>query len=196
MDMAKNDKDLDKALNKAIDDILKDYKGAMREAVKFAAKKTEADMMNKAKNCLQEYYDNFEPNAYKRTHILQYAFLPYSKIQYGDDKISGSVGVQYDAETLEQYIGEPSMYLGSNGMPKVKHVGYYGSSNYQPVDAWWVIDNYLNGIHPTTDGKYTYIEIVDPVSPNRKMDEFIKNYAKTFDTNVFNGLLDQIAKKM
>ena len=194
--MAKNDKNLDKALSNAIDDILKDYKSAMKGAIEFAAKEAEKDLMKKAKNCLIEYYANYDQVQYDRTYILQHAFLPYSNIKNGKDKISGSVGVQYDPSTLESYIGDPVIYIGRDGEPKVKHQGYYGSANYQPVDAWWVIDNYLNGVHPATDGAGIYYEIRDGVSPNQKMNSFIKEYAKTFDENVFLGILGQIAKKM
>lgn len=194
--MAKKSKNLDKAINDAVDDLLKDYKSAMKVAIEFAAKQTEEDFMNKAMSCLQEYYDNYDPNEYNRTHILQYAFLPYSNIRNGKDKIHGSIGVQYDASSLEAHIGDPVWHIGRDGELKVKHQGYYGSLNYQPVDAWWVIDNYLHGIHPTTDGKFTYIEIHDAISPNQKMEQFRKEYEKTFDENVLLGLLGQIAKKI
>ena len=200
--MAKNDKNLDNALSNAIDDLLKDYKGAMAEAIKFAAKQAENDLMKKAKTCLQEYYENYDPTErYERTHTLQYAFLPYSNIKYGQDKISGKVGVEYSPSMLEQMMLPPVYYQGRDGIQKIKHDGYYGSSNYQPVDAEWVISNYLNGIHPITNGGTTtesviYYEIIDAKSPNKKMNEFIKNYDKTFDENVLLGLLGQIAKKM
>jgi hypothetical protein len=194
MDMASNDKNLDLALSNAIDDMLKDYKNAMKDAVEFAAKEAGKDLMKKARTCLQEYYASREPEEYERINILQYAFLPYSKINYKDGKVTGSVGVEYDATTLELYIGDPIMYKSGDEM-KVKHVGYYGSEKHQPVDASWVIDNYLKGLHP--DGGDDYASFYrDQKSPNQKMDEYIKSYAKTFDENVLLGLMGQIAKKM
>ena len=202
MDMAKNDKNLDNALSNAIDDLLKDYRGAMKEAIKFAAEQAGKDLMTKAKTCLQEYYESYDPTErYDRTNTLQYAFLPYSQIKYGDDKVVGKVGVEYSASMLEQMMPSPVYYQGRDGTQKIKHEGYYGSSNYQPVDAVWVLDNYLRGIHPTTNGGSTsetaiYYEIFDAKSPNQKMNEFIKEYDKTFDENVLLGLLAQIAKKM
>ena len=193
--MAKNDKNFDLALNNAIDEVLKDYKGAMKEAVRSAIEEAQTDFMKKAVSCLQEYYDNFSPERYDRTDTLRHAFLPYLDIDEDEDKISGSVGVQYDALALERYIGDPPIYIGRDGNPKVKHIGYYGSAKYQPVDTWWVLYNYLNGIHP--DGSpdeegYT----VDYKSPNQKMEEYRKLYAKTFDENVLFGLFKQVAKKM
>ena len=194
--MAKNDKSLDKALSNVIDDVLKDYKGAMRYAVEFAAKIAEKDLMKKAKTCLQEYYDNRHPEQYDRTNTLQYAFLPYYKVDYKNDRVTGQVGVEYDPAALEAMMPPPIYYKGADGEQKIKHHGYYGSSKYQPVDASWVLENYLMGIHPTTDIDGVYIPIMDEKSPDQKMNEFIASYDKTFDENVLLGLLGQIAKKM
>ena len=200
--MAKNDKNLDKALSDAIDDLLKDYRSAMKEAIKFAAEQAGKDLMTKAKTCLQEYYDSYDPTErYERTNTLQYAFLPYHKVDYNEDKVVGKVGVEYSPTMLEQMMPSPSYYTGRDGTQKIRHEGYYGSSNYQPVDAAWVLDNYLRGVHPYTNGGNTsedtiYYEIYDAKSPNQKMDDFIKNYDKTFDENVLLGLLGQIAKKI
>ena len=198
--MAKKHKSFDAAAKSATEDLSKKYKNAMKEAVKVAAKQAEIDLMNKAKSCLEEYYDNYIPNRYDRTETLQYAFLPYSKIKFSEDKIRGSVGVEYSADMLAQFIDDPVYYIGMDGIPKIRHVGYYGSSNYQPVDAWWVISNYLRGVHPATNGATTsedveYYEIRDDKSPNKKMREFIKNYEQTFDENVLIELLAQIFKK-
>lgn len=194
--MANNDKNLDKALSNAIDDLLKDYKGAMKEAIKFAADEAGKDLMKKAKTCLQEYYDNRRPEQYDRTNTLQYAFLPYSKVYYGENKVVGQVGVEYDPTSLEAMMPTPVYYTGIDGTKKIRHQGYYGSEKYQPVDAMFVLDNYLMGIHPTTDADDTYIPIMDEKSPDKKMKEFIKAYDKTFDENVLLGLIGQIAKKM
>jgi hypothetical protein len=193
--MANNDKEFDLAFSNAIDEVLKDWKASMKEAVNSAVQEAQKDFMNKSLNCLQEYYNNHSPDVYDRTNTLRHAFLPYLDVKEKRDKIVGSVGVQYDASILEQYIGEPVMYMGRDGVPRIKHVGYYGSAKHQPVDAWWVLDNYLNGIHP--DGSANEEDyIVDYKSPNQKMDEYQKSYAKTFDENVLFGLLRQVAKKM
>jgi hypothetical protein len=200
--VAKNDKSLDLALSNAIDDLLRDYRGAMKEAIKFAAKQAEEDLMAKAKTCLQEYYESYDPTErYDRTKTLQYAFLPYSNIQYKQDSVVGKVGVEYEPLMIEMMMPNPVYYTGRDGSKKISHEGYYGSSNYQPVDASWVLDNYLKGIHPVTNGGRTsetaiYYEVYDVKSPNQKMNEFIKSYDKTFDENVLLALLGQIAKKM
>lgn len=189
--MAKNSKSLDKALSKAVDEILKDYKSAMTEAVRYAVKQAERDFMNRAYSCLEEYYNNFEPDVYERTETLRYAFLPYSNVKYGKDKITGQVGVEYSADMLEQMMPAPVYSMTG----QIKHKGYYGSEKHQPVDAWWVLENYLLGLHPDGgDDRESFI--VDDKSPNEKMNEFIEQYAATWDENVLAGLLAQVAKKM
>ena len=196
--MAKNDKSFEKATMAAIDELLKDGKTFMKEAIDFAVQQAKKDLMIKAKTCLQEYYDNYEPTRYERTETLQYAFLPYLHMTQQGDKISGQVGVEYDPSMLEAMMPDPVFRKNSG---KIKHEGYYGSSNYQPVDTEWVLDNYLRGIHPVTNGGTTsdttvYYEIFDDMSPNQKMEKYISNYNQTFDTNVLFGMLAQIAKKM
>lgn len=193
--MAKNDKGLDKALNNAIEDILKDWRGSVVTAIDYAIGRAEDDWMNKAKSCLSEYYNNYKPEDYDRINILQYAFLPYKDVKYGKDKVVGSIGVQYDASVLEAHIGDPVTYQGKDGSAKIKHTGYYGSAKHQPVDAWWVIQNYLLGLHP--DGGDDMMDFhIDNESPHSKMERYKKEYEKTFDQNILIGLLAQIAKKM
>ena len=197
--MAKNDKNLDKALSDAIDDTLKDWRKSMTNAVDFAIDRAQFDWMNEAKNCLSEYYKH-EPDVYQRVYIngkslLEYSFVPYKKVKYGTKKVTGSVGVEYDASALEAYIGDPVTYVGEDGIIRTKHVGYYGSAKHQPVDAWWVIENYLMGLHPDGGADRSSFN-ADSESPNSKMQRYKKEYQKIFDENVLLGLLGQIAKKM
>lgn len=193
--MAKKDKNFDKALSKAIDELEKGLNGAMRKAVQYAMDQAGKDLMGKAKSCLLEYYE-WEPERYDRINILQYAFLPYTKkLRKTGDKLTGAIGVEYSAEALEAHIGGPVTYIGKDGVERIKHVGYYGSAKHQPVDAWWVIENYLLGLHPDGGSERGSFH-ADAVSPDQKMNLFIENYGKTFDENVLIGLMGQISKKM
>lgn len=201
--MAKqNSKDWDKALSDALDDVLKDWKSSLGVAVEYAVKEAKQDYEEKAHSCLQEYYDYYDPTKrYTRTETLQHAFLPYMTIKYKKDKIEGEVGIEYSPELLEQFIGEPKTFKDKDGITKISHTGYYGSQKHQPVDAWWVIDNYLRGVHPVTNGGYTpetsvYHEEIDPISPNEKMEAFRVTYGKNFDENILLGLLAQVSKKI
>ena len=214
----KNDRELDKALDNAIEDILQDLNGAMREATIAAAKQAQVDILTYAKEtCLQSYYNGYKPNRYNRQHILESAFVPYrSKIKNNGNIISGSVGVEYSVAKLAERIeAEAASYTPREDGSY--HKGYYGSRNYQPVDPSWVIDNYLEGIHPTTKNIYEeeliadangqsrkrkvltdsiYIPVkVDP-SPDMMMKDFIKEYSEKFNINVYANFMAQILKKI
>ena len=216
--MAKKNKSLDEALEKAVEDLLKDEKKAMKKAVKFAVKAAQTDLMAKADSCLIEYYNEYSPSRYNRTNSLRQSFLPYEKVVTKGDIVEGSVGVQYSASRLQEYIEmeQPGSWEREDGS---LHGGYYGSRNYQPVDAWWVIENYLEGIHPTTQNVYaeddfitytvngkerkqkmligsTYVPVKVGRSANEKMNEFINQYDKTFDENLLLGLMAQLAAKI
>ena len=191
--MAKSNKKSDKALKKAVDEILKDWKGAMEEAVTSATIRAQQDFVAEAMTCLERYYNNYDPSSYIRrsTHDLSDAFVPYVNVDYGKDKIVGSVGVEYDPNRLSYVVG--SNDYGHRDVDKDK-------TSILPINEW-VLKNYLHGIHPATDGssvigEAVYFEFVDEISPDTHMNEFIKNYAKEWDQNVLLGILSQVAKKM
>lgn len=175
-----------KSLDAAIDELLKDYKTALTKAVGYASNKASEDIWKYSLSCLEAYYDNYDPNRYDRTDSLWHAFVPYLNIKENSDNITSTVGVEYDASVLDAYI-------------KANDV-YNGSKQYQPADASWVIENYLNGVHPATDGSRVpggafYYEIVDPISPTQKMEEYLNRYVRTtFQDNLLVSFAQQVNK--
>ena len=125
----------DKALERAVDELFKNYKEAIRTAAQEATDKAKNDIHAHAVSCLARYYDDYEPTIYNRTYSLLNCFVPYSNTVIEKDGMFECIaGVEYDASLL---------------------VGVYsGSETYTPTDAQWVIDNYLMGIHPRTNGSY------------------------------------------
>ena len=173
MDMAKAEV---RGLNEAIDEIFKNYEKALTKAMKYAAEIAKDDIEFKAKSCLWEYYDNFEPDVYERTGRLENAFIPYMDVKRVGDEIIASAGMGYYSLMLEQI--------------------YSGSQKWTPVDGAWVLDNYLKGIHPVTDGSplpgAQYFEVYDMVSPTEKMETYLKDYTKTFNNNVLISFAKQV----
>ena len=107
------------------------------------------------------------------------------KISSNGDYIVSAVGVEYSAAALEAYA--PSSYNASK-----KYDGR--------VDTSWVIDNYLDGIHPTTDGsriagQAIYTEIIDAISPTQKMEEYLDEYGNVFANNVYSYLAAYVLNK-
>lgn len=174
-----------RTIDELIDELLKDYSSALTVAVEYASSKATEDIYKYSMSCLEEYYDNYDPTRYHRTDSLWHAILPYSEIHSGKDVIS-RVGVEYNPFILETYIqGNPA---------------YIGSQSYGQVDSWYVLNNYLEGIHPATNGsrdpdKVVYYEIRDPESPTDKMERYLNEYASTtFKDNILISFAKQIAK--
>ena len=168
-------------LNDAIDELMKNYESALKEAVEYASGKAVTDIYTQSIDCLQDYYDSYQPTSYGRTDYLWHAILPYSEpIKQNKDEIISTVGVAYDPSQLDNV--------------------YYGSEKYSPADGSWILENYLNGIHPATDGSSVpgeafYYEIVDPVSPTEKMNDYLNKYAATtFHNNILISFAKQIIR--
>lgn len=173
-----------RTIDDAIDELMKDYRKAAKKAMEEASDKAVEDFYRFSMTCLEEYYENYEPNIYDRSDSLWHAFVPYLKIDAKDNspKIKSTIGIEYSPSELEKYMG----------------YSYNGSSKYQPVDAEWVIENYRKGRHPATNGArnseycdffYNY----DPVSPDQKMEGHLRKYA----TGKFvNDLLISFAKQI
>ena len=74
-------------------------------------------------------------------------------------------------------------------------------TEFNPVNSEWILDNYLKGIHPTTNGyplyadTLQYIEIKDQISPDDKMEEYLKKYFKTFNQNVLASFAEQLTRR-
>ena len=175
-----------KGINEAIDEVFKDYKNALTKAMKDASKIAKDDIAFKAKSCLYEYYENFqpgigEPNWYERTDSLVNSFVPYMRVGAAKNKsyILASVGMGY----------WPFMLDGV----------YSGSNQWNPVDGEWVLENYLKGIHPTTDGSSyigaPYLPVFDSVSPEEKMEKYLQEYVGTFRDNVLLSFVKQITRR-
>ena len=125
-------------------------------------------------NCIESYFT-------VRQNIISY----YSSFNKGKEIVS-RVGVEYNPFVLQSYIDGNPAYVGSNA--------------YGQVDAWYVLDNYLEGIHPATNGSSNpdtviYYENIDSESPTDKMEKYLDNYASTtFHNNILISFAKQIAK--
>ena len=174
-------------LDQAIDKLMENYKDALKEAVDYASGKAVEDIYKYSMTCLEEYYDSYDPTSYDRSDNLWHAILPYSETRETEDEIINRVGVEYNSLVLESFIaGNPA---------------YIGSKKYGQVDTWYVLENYLEGIHPATNGasdidSVVYYEIRDPKSPTEKMEEYLNKYATTtFNKNMMISFAKQIKRK-
>lgn len=173
-------------IDELLDELLKNYDGVLTEAVNYASDKAVEDIYRYSMTCLEEYYENYDPTSYNRSDSLWHAILPYSEIYNNGNNIISRVGVEYNPFILESYV---------SGNPD-----YIGSKSYGQVDGWYVLENYLNGIHPATNGSsdtdtVIYYENVDDESPTDKMEKYLNQYASTtFHNNIIVYFAKQIVK--
>ena len=171
-----------KNLDKAVDELFKDYKKAIKNAAEDAIGRAGKDIYTKSLSCLIEYYNEYDPSSYNRTYSLWQCFVPYTNsVKETTSGFICAAGVEYN----------PSLLEGT----------YSGSEIYSPTDAEWVIENYLNGIHPRTDGSrevgggnYENEKYQGRFIPSYEMQLYLDNYRHTFEENFRTALSKQVLK--
>lgn len=172
----------EKAIERAVEEIFKDYKTAVKKAVTEATEKAKNDIHIQALSCLVSYYNDYNPSSYNRTYSLMECFVPYANpVVEKNGEYECVAGIEYDASRL----------IGT----------YSGSEIYTPTDAQWVIDNYLQGIHPRTDGSrevgggnYENMKYWGDFVPAEEMQRFLDSYRRIFDKNFRHSLSKQVLK--
>ena len=169
-----------RTLNEALNDNDKDFKKKIKKAVREATKDAVKDIHGHALSCIQDYYDEYEPTSYHRSGALKNAIVKTSSVKNHGDYIVSTAGIIFDFWALDSYVDDIDDF----------NYGYGASSKYIRVDGSWVLENYLMGIHPTTNGsripeEVEYIPITFSPSPDQKMKDNLKDYKTTFDSNLY-----------
>lgn len=171
-----------RTLDEAVDILFQDYKKAIKVAAQEATDKAKDDLYINAISCLVQYYDDYTPTSYNRTYNLINSFVPYSNpIKEGRDSYICVAGVEFNPDLID--------------------TTYSGSEIYTPTDATWIIDNFLNGIHPRTDGSrevgggnYEHEKYQGAFVPAYEMQKYIDRYYDVFDHNLRSALSRQVLK--
>lgn len=179
-----------RGIEEEINRVFRNYEKSLTKAMQYAADEAEWDIMREAESCLIQYYKNYKPRQYSRldrfqgdefTEIagLRTAFLPYNEVKKDGDAIIAQAGVVYDSSRLD------GLYWSRASQ----------KPEFNPVSGDWVLENYLNGIHPTTDQFGAYIPISDHVSPKQTMEGFLEEYYNTFAKNVLNKFVFLVSRR-
>jgi hypothetical protein len=150
-------------LNNAIEEVVKGYKKSARVAANFAAEKTANYIYDCELTCLQMYYDGFRPNSYQRTESLQNSFVKFSNVTPWKHGLICDMGVKFDPDKLDGSYEASGKYRRNE------------VSDATPLNQW-IIDNYLEGRHPKTNGSSISKEAIDSFE-----------YVNTVDTNWWMG---------
>lgn len=179
----KKSKSSSKDLETVLNEMIEDAENELRKTIKLAANKIQKDVYEKAKKDLQSYYDNYTPSMYDRQNKLRRAILPYYADRSNSKSITIEVGVQYNASALIGAYRSNSWYHqgGDKWYGRDSGIDFNSQNNGIP-EPDWILDNYLEGIHPftriekTPNGKreYIYTPIEDKDSPTKLMEQFIE----------------------
>lgn len=171
------------AQNRTVTDVLKelkkDYKTILLKAVEQATSTASKDIYKFSMSVLDQYYENYIPSSYDRTENLWRAAIPIDKVESMGDVIVGTFGIEYDPSVLDGV--------------------YNGSQKYGHPDGDWVLENYLMGIHPATNGSRDPDTVIyDPWQDSRSPDKYLKKYLmlykKKFDNHVNDYLIKYATK--
>lgn len=193
-----------KSVDAVLNEIMNDYKAIAIEAVENAAKKAQKDIVEEAENYLQQYYKNYQPRIYKRTDRLKHAIVPYYEDFSTAKKLSIEVGVEYNSDMLRKMYKSRSKYHQSGydwkSVTDYSRDGF--KSDYGMPEPGWILENFLQGIHPYTErrnGKWIYDDnrYRDSENTQSLMEEFfdtqlpgrIQEYVQT---ELFDAIMDRI----
>ena len=151
-----------KTLDDIVEEIVENYHNVLAAAAQNVAVQAEKEIYEGSISILHDHYYDWKPRkrfttrkdggkyknggrkkwrrGYKRTFSLEHSFLSFTKVEQKKNEVICEIGIEYSPSALDAYV-------------KSKNItSYIGSNKYGWVDAEWVINNFLEGKHPYTDG--------------------------------------------
>ena len=170
-----------KSINDVFNEIIADYQAVATEAVKSAAKKVQDDVVKESYRYMAIYYRNHKPTKYKRTKQLHKSITPIFEDRSGKRGISIEVGVEYNSSNLKGLYYSNSWYhqTGTRWIERNDEGFDFDSQNNGIPQPEWILENFLEGIHPITKAikkdrgfSYIYTPKRDSESTQTLMEEF------------------------
>ena len=190
-----------KDINAIFEDIINNAASVAVAAVKNASNQVQKDVCEQAEKNLKKYYSSYpNPVMYKRTNRLRRAILPYYADRSSSTHIRIEVGVQYNSGALAGAYKSNSWYhrSGSSWVSRKNGSFNFNSSSNGIPQPDWILNNFLEGIHPRTKyigwidedlGRERRDYVYDPVETESQYD-LMKNY---FDTVLMDKIDGYVA---
>ena len=122
---------MDSMIKAFANQVANDGKAKLRGVMRQVAQRVEADFLEQAQSCLDNYYREYDPDEYVRTYNLRNnGFNPYKR--YRKNEID--VGVSFDPSRMDKYR--------SNGA-----ISEYKAKPYITNREQLVVANAMEGIH-------------------------------------------------
>ena len=113
------------------DQVAKDGKAKLRGIMRQVANRVEADFLEQAQTCLDNYYREYDPLEYERTNnLFRNGFNPYKR--YRRNEID--VGVSFDPSRMDKYRSNSA-------------ISEYQAKPYITTREQLVVANAMEGIH-------------------------------------------------
>ena len=122
---------MDSVIKAFANQVANDGKSKLRGMMRQVAKRVEADFLEQAQTCLDNYYREYDPLVYDRTdNLRQNGFNPYKR--YRRNEID--VGVSFDPSRMDKYRSSDS-------------ISEYKAKPYIKNVEELVVANAMEGIH-------------------------------------------------
>ena len=150
-------------MSQSLDKIFKQIQKSSEEmgvaAMRDAANKAYKLVLEQAESCLQTYYKK-EPKIYKRTKTLSQAIVPYKPVEtVNGNHTMITFGIDYDASKLiGKYKSKSDHHQsGTEWISRFDTPDKFKKNGANGIpDANWILNNYLDGIHPGWYGGKDY----------------------------------------
>lgn len=182
-------------INQIFEDIINDAENTARAAIKSASKNVQKDVLKKAKENLDYYYANYTPSIYRRTDRLKRAILPYYADRSNSKNIRIEVGVQYQSAALTGAYKSNSWYhqSGNRWIDRMDGSFNFNSPNNGVPEPDWILNNFLEGVHPRTDVTKTYdgrkAYKYNPKRDRKSQEELMVEFLETELPSVIDGYI-------
>ena len=168
------------SIKDALKEVEKNYKSVILNAVQKSSDMALRDIYNFSMSVIDRYYANYDPNIYHRDYDLYDALVPINQVKDKGNAVQFVVGVGFDGDAVG---------------------GKIGSNKWGTADGVWIIKNFLQGVHPTTNGatipEYVeYIEITDSISPNSLLQRYFGLYKTKLRNEIIKHVVLYAASKL
>lgn len=160
-------------LNEVFKQIEKDFIELSKNAARGAANKAQKDIVAKADQFINEYYDEYKPSKYKRQKALFKLVQNYYKEKELKNGMKIEFGVEYNPSKIKGIHKSNSPYhqTGDKWISRNDSRFNWDGGNNGIPEPEWITNRFLAGEHPSgMVGDYNGIKIGR--SPDEKMQNF------------------------
>lgn len=169
------------SIKEALAEVEKVYKSVAMSSVKKVTDEVCQDMYKFAVSTIDRYYANYEPERYLRDYDLYNTLSPIAKVSDSGNAIQCVVGVSFNGGAVDGKTGSSKYPSGASGT--------------------WIVENFLNGIHPATNGArvpeyVVYMPITDSMSAGFLLNKYIDSRGPKMQNEIQKNIILNIVSRL